>query len=98
LCVPAPNRSRLEAATDFACLAARPKSLPKKALGDGDDRSSYKAVHPRFVIPTPTGEGILFVQLRLSSKHVVHTELFGIADSSAAFGVGMTRMIEQGNP
>jgi hypothetical protein len=39
--------------------------------------------------------GRLCSQLRLSSKHVVYTELFGIADSSAAFGVGMTRMIEQ---
>jgi hypothetical protein len=97
LCVPAPTGSRLEAATDFACLAARPKSLLKKALGDADDRSSNKAAHPCFVIPTPNGGGILFVQLRLSSKHAVCTELFAIADSSAAFGVGMTRMIEQGD-
>jgi hypothetical protein len=28
----------------------------------------------------------------------VYTEFFGIADSSAAFGVGMTRTIEQGDP
>jgi len=28
----------------------------------------------------------------------VYTELFGIANSSAAFGVGMTRTIEQGEP
>jgi hypothetical protein len=28
----------------------------------------------------------------------VCTEFFGIADSSAAFGVGMTRTIEQGDP
>jgi hypothetical protein len=28
----------------------------------------------------------------------VYTELFGVADSSAAFGVGMTRTIEQGDP
>jgi hypothetical protein len=28
----------------------------------------------------------------------VFAELFGVADSSAAFGVGMTRTIEQGDP
>jgi hypothetical protein len=28
----------------------------------------------------------------------VYTELFGVADSSAAFGVGMTRTIGQGDP
>jgi hypothetical protein len=28
----------------------------------------------------------------------VYAELFGVADSSAAFGVGMTRTIEQGDP
>jgi hypothetical protein len=37
-------------------------------------------------------------ELRLLSKHVVNTEFFGVADSSAAFGVGMTRTIEQGDP
>jgi hypothetical protein len=37
-------------------------------------------------------------ELRLLSKHVVYTEFFGVADSSAAFGVGMTRTIEQGDP
>jgi hypothetical protein len=31
-------------------------------------------------------------------KYVAYTEFFGIADSSAAFGVGMTRTIEQGDP
>jgi len=71
--------------------------LLKTALGDADDLSGYKAAHPRFVIPTPNGGGIFRSQLRLSSKHVVYTEFFGVADSSAAFGVGMTRMIEQGD-
>jgi hypothetical protein len=40
-----------------------------KSLGDADDLSGYKAAHPRFVIPTPNGGGILFVHsLRLSSN------------------------------
>jgi hypothetical protein len=42
--------------------------------------------------------GIVRSELRLLSKHVVYTEFFGVADSSAAFGVGMTRTIEQGDP
>jgi hypothetical protein len=36
--------------------------------------------------------------LGAEAKHVVYTELFGVADSSAAFGVGMTITIEQRDP
>jgi hypothetical protein len=59
--------------------------------------SGYKAEHPGFAIPTPTRGNLFRSQLRLLSKHVVYTELFGVADSSAAFGVGMTRRIERGD-
>src|SRR5579864_3559968 len=41
-----------------------------------------------------TAGNLVRSQLRLLSKHVVYTELFGVADSSAAFGFGMTRTIE----
>jgi len=57
-----------------------------------------KAEHPRFAIPTPNRGNLFRSQLRLLSKHVVYTEFFGVADSSAAFGVGMTRTIEQAIP
>ena len=72
----------------------------KKALGDADDLSGYKAELPRFVIPMPNAVGILFVHTPASVVQTrrVHTELFGMADSSAAFGVGMTRTIEQDDP
>jgi hypothetical protein len=60
--------------------------------------SGSKAEHPRFAIPTPNRGNLFRSQLRLLSKHVVYTEFFGVADSSAAFGVGMTRTIEQDDP
>ena len=96
---PRRTTTRLKAATDFACLAARPKSLLKTALGDADGLSGYKATHPPFChSDAERRRNLVRSQLRLSSKHAVYTEFFGIADSSAAFGVGMTRTIEQCDP
>jgi hypothetical protein len=57
-----------------------------------------KAEHPRLSFRRRTVGNLVRSELRLLSKHVVYTEFFGVADSSAAFGVGMTRTIEQGDP
>src|ERR1700757_152450 len=46
----------------------------------------------RLGIEPPQADIALVVDLGM------YTELFGVADSSAAFGVGMTRTIEQGDP
>jgi hypothetical protein len=43
------------------CLSCGSAEEFAKSLGDADDLSGYKAAHPRFVIPTPNGGGILFV-------------------------------------
>ena len=60
--------------------------------------SAAEAEHPRFVIPTPNGGESCSFKAASVAEHVVYAELFGVADSSAAFGVGMTRTIEQGDP
>jgi len=74
------------------------KALLKSRCPPTPITSAAEAEHPRFVIPTPNGgESCSFTPASVV-EHVVYAELFGVADSSAAFDVGMTRTIEQGDP
>jgi len=75
-----------------------PKALLKSRCPATPITSAAEAEHPRFVIPTPNGGNLVRSFTAASvAEHVVYAELFGVAHSSAAFGVGMTRTIE-GDP